>query len=551
MAVSSSPSSELLLGGLVTLGVVFGVIPVVLGVYYYRNHLGKSKSKTPSVGSNVGMDSRKVSMKMKDLHINMNLSPASNGYSRAKGKLYGHVHMEEEAAAMYQEPYKGPVHNPGYYTLNRSVTPAETPLKSLPDADDSVDYAVPDLNMTPPPPFSEVYTPPPPVPLSRPPNSLTSRAPRDTPPPPPVPAIPPPPEQQYYAAPRLCTPSNIQGVTGTVIYAAVDSAALPKESLVPEMPRHKIRVLETLGEGLFGLVQLAEIDGSLGAVTGGSLSSISSGAPKKLIAVKSLKPGASEGAKEDFRSEVRVLSRLDDPNIVRLLGAITRNEPLAMLLEYMDHGDLCQFLRRHASEGVSGRLPLGASAGSAPPPFLSYGALIYMGTQIASGMKYLEDLNFVHRDLATRNCLVGRGLTIKISDFGMCRPLYSSDYYRIEGRAILPIRWMAWESVLQGRFTPKSDVWAFGVTLWEILTMARRQPYDELSDEGVLENVSHCYHSDGSGMILPPQPPLCPREMYDMLTACWRPNERQRPPFWEIHMFLQRKNLGYTLDYED
>ncbi|KAL7632172.1 UNVERIFIED_CONTAM: hypothetical protein RMT77_017514 [Armadillidium vulgare] len=110
---------------------------------------------------------------------------------------------------------------------------------------------------------------------------------------------------------------------------------------------------------------------------------------------------------------------------------------------------------------------------------------------------------------------------------------------------------MAWESVLQGRFTTKSDVWAFGVTLWEILTMTRRQAYDELSDEGVLENVSHCYHGDGSGMILLPMPQLCPREMYDMLTACWRPNERQRPPFWEIHMFLQRKNLGYSLDYDD
>ena len=81
--------------------------------------------------------------------------------------------------------------------------------------------------------------------------------------------------------------------------------------------------------------------------------------------------------------------------------------------------------------------------------------------------------------------------------------------------------------------------------------MAGRQPYDELSDEGVLENVSHCYHGDGSGMIVLTQPALCNKEMYEMLLACWRPMDRQRPPFWEIKMFLQRKNVGYSLDYDD
>ena len=519
--VSSSGPSGLMLGGLVTLGVVFGIVPVVLGIYYYRNHLMKNKSKTPSLNSN---DTRKVSMKMKDLHINMNLSPSSNGFSRAKGKLYGHVHMDEEVTAMYQEPYKG--HNPGYYVT-------ETLVKGETD-----DYAVPDLNMTPPPPFSEVYTPPPPVPLSRPPNTLPGRV------TPLVPSIPPPPEKQYYAAPQLCQASNIQGVTGTVIYSIVDTASIRESDIViPEIPKHRISVIENLGEGLFGVVQLCEVDGV--NQCSGSSSSLGS---KRYAALKSLKSGVSEMVKEDFRSETQLLSQLNDPNIVRLLGIVARHEPLAMLLEYMEHGDLYQFLRRHVSEGVSVRLPA-ISNGAVPPPVLSYGSLIYIGSQIASGMKYLESLSYVHRDLATRNCLVGQGLTIKISDFGMSRPVYANDYYRIEGHALLPIRWMAWESIIHGRFTPKSDVWAFGVTLWEILTMARRQPFDELTDEGVIENVSHCYHDDE--MILLPQPQLCPREIYNMITACWRPNERQRPPFWEIHMFLQRKNLGYSLDYMD
>lgn len=537
---SSSAPSGLVLGCLVTVGVISVIVIIVVVFYYYRNRRFKSKSKASPLTTN-GMDSRKVSMKMRDFHINMNLSPSANGYTRAKGKLYGHVHMEEEVTAMYQEPYKGPIHNPGYYTLNRAASPSETLIKRLADADDSVDYAVPDVNMTPPPPFSEVYTPPPPVPLTRPPHSLPGRLIREAPTPP-VPLIPPPPEQQYYTAPHLCQPSNIQGVTGTVIYAVVDGSLIQKESVVPEIPRHRIQFVEVLGEGLFGSVQLCEVNDIV--QSGGALSSVS--ISKRLAVGKVLNPNASETAKEKLRAEARVLSRLDDPHIVRVIGVVTRNDPMALVLEYLENGDLNQFLRRHVSEGT-----LLSTGRDTPPPSLSYGALIYISTQIAAGMKYLEEMKVVHRDLAARNCLVGHGLTVKISDFGMCQPLYSNDYYSKEIHTMLPIRWMSWEAILQGRFTSKSDVWAFGVTLWEILTMARRRPFDELSDEGVLENVSHCYHEDGSGMILLPQPALCPREIYDIITACWRPVERQRPPFWEIHLFLQRKNLGYSYDYEE
>ena len=493
-----APAPGLLVGGLAALGVVFGVLPVAACLLHHRARLAR-RCKTPLTG-----DTHKVSMKMKDFHINVNgtAAPAA-GLSRALGgEVYGRVALQDPATGPYQEPH--------------TLMPQQDSLKAT-STTDTDDYAVPDLSLTSQPPFPEAWRPP--LPLTRPPSTL------------PVPTR----TTHHYAATQLCHASSIQGVTGCVIYATADEAGVSgaapggglPEPPVPEVAPHQVRVLEALGEGKFGTVTLCEVEGLEGG--------------PRLAAMKSLRIGAAEGTKKDFRQEARVLSRLHDPNIVRLVGVVTRAEPLALLLEYMVHGDLYQFLRRHRC-GPEDVVEL---------PELSYGALVYAALQVASGMTHLETLGVVHRDLAARNCLVGEALTIKISDFGMSRPLYSSDYYRLgEGRALLPIRWMAWESILHGRFSTKSDVWAFGVTLWEILTLSRRQPHAELSDDQVLENVSRCYLGDGAvPMMTLPQPPLCPREMYDMMAACWRPAARHRPPFWEVLLFLRRKNLGYTLDY--
>jgi len=159
-------------------------------------------------------------------------------------------------------------------------------------------------------------------------------------------------------------------------------------------------------------------------------------------------------------------------------------------------------------------------------------------------MKFLESLNLVHRDLATRNCLVADDFVIKINDLGMCQNCYAEDYYRVEGRATLPIRWMAWESVILGKFSGKSDVWSFAVTLWEIMTLARMRPYDELGDDAVLTNCNRFFHGDSTAAV-PPIPRYCPKEIYDLMLECWSQNETHRPSFREIHMFLQRKNMGY------
>uniref|UniRef100_A0A8C5NFW6 receptor protein-tyrosine kinase n=1 Tax=Gouania willdenowi TaxID=441366 RepID=A0A8C5NFW6_GOUWI len=242
-----------------------------------------------------------------------------------------------------------------------------------------------------------------------------------------------------------------------------------------------------------------------------------------LVAVKTLREDANKNARNDFLKEIRIMSRLRDPNIVLLLAVCVDTDPLCMITEYMENGDLNQFLSPPNPQTKSGTEQRQISR---------------MAVQITSGMKYLSSLNFVHRDLATRNCLVGKNYTIKIADFGMSRNLYRGDYYRIQGRAVLPIRWMSWESILLGKFTTASDVWAFGVTLWEILTLCKEQPYCHLSDEQVIENTGEFFRDQGKQVYLP-KPPRCPDAVYsDLMLSCWRRNAKQRPSFQEIQTQL-------------
>ncbi|KOC67391.1 Discoidin domain-containing receptor 2 [Habropoda laboriosa] len=256
----------------------------------------------------------------------------------------------------------------------------------------------------------------------------------------------------------------------------------------------------------------------------------------------------------DFQRDVRILAALEDRNIARVLGACCREEPYCVVMEYLEHGDLCQFLKTHITAEDAQAMPIGVKT-------LSFNCLIYMAAQIASGMRYLENLNFVHRDLATRNCLVGKAYHIKISDFGTDNELYACDYYKVDGTVPLPIRWMAWESIFLGKYTTKSDVWAFAVTLWEILNLGRRVPYEHLSNEEVVQSLRRLHRAadctDASGengckenadnlFDNLPQPTACSKDIYDLMLDCWRREESERPTFREISMFLQRKNLGYA-----
>lgn len=324
---------------------------------------------------------------------------------------------------------------------------------------------------------------------------------------------------------------NLQGVTGNNTYAvpalAVDGPA-GKDVTVGEFPRQRLVFREKLGEGQFGEVHLCEVDNPQELEGLGFPLNIRKGRPL-MVAVKMLRSDATKNARNDFLKEVKVMSRLNDPDIIRLLGVCVRDDPLCMITEYMENGDLNQFLGHHE---------LGDKFATATNvPCISYPSLVHMASQIASGMKYLASMNFVHRDLATRNCLVGENYAIKIADFGMSRNLYAGDYYRIQGRAVLPIRWMAWESILLGKFTTGSDVWAFGVTLWEVLVLCKEQPYHQLTDELVIENAGEFFREQGKQVYLP-RPPICPQALYDVMVRCWRRDSKDRPTFQQVHQFL-------------
>ncbi|KAF6200799.1 hypothetical protein GE061_005245, partial [Apolygus lucorum] len=239
---------------------------------------------------------------------------------------------------------------------------------------------------------------------------------------------------------------------------------------------------------------------------------------------------------EEFEREMEEMLPLNQENISCVLGACLEKEPHLLVMEYSEHGDLYQFLQNHVAESTN--LP------HSHAETLSYGCLIYMATQIAAGMKYLEQNNYILNDLATRNCIVGEDHRVKIADLGVSRNVYPADYFELPGRGDCPIRWMAWESIIMDKYSSRSVVWSFAVTLWEILTFAREQPFEDLTDEKVMENAKIYEKSCGKPITLV-QPIGCHKEVYDLMCECWQRKEADRPTFKEIHMFLQRKNLGY------
>uniref|UniRef100_A0A452UTG0 receptor protein-tyrosine kinase n=1 Tax=Ursus maritimus TaxID=29073 RepID=A0A452UTG0_URSMA len=276
-----------------------------------------------------------------------------------------------------------------------------------------------------------------------------------------------------------------------------------------EYPRNNIEYVRDIGEGAFGRVFQARAPGLLPHE------------PFTMVAVKMLKEEASADMQADFQREAALMAEFDNPNIVKLLGVCAVGKPMCLLFEYMAYGDLNEFLRSmspHSRRSLShGDLSGRAQASSPAPPPLSCAEQLCIARQVAAGMAYLSERKFVHRDLATRNCLVGENMVVKIADFGLSRNIYSADYYKANENDAIPIRWMPPESIFYNRYTTESDVWAYGVVLWEIFSYGL-QPYYGMAHEETAKTKT-----EKLSWTLPSSSPLTVSQFYVLKPSCSRP----------------------------
>ncbi|XP_014215918.1 tyrosine-protein kinase Btk29A isoform X3 [Copidosoma floridanum] len=268
-----------------------------------------------------------------------------------------------------------------------------------------------------------------------------------------------------------------------------------------EIDPAELHLLEELGSGQFGVVRRGKWRGSID------------------VAVKMMKEGTM--SEDDFIEEAKVMTKLQHQNLVQLYGVCSKDRPIYIVTEYMRHGSLLNYLRRHE-----------ATLGS------NVGLLLDMCIQVCKGMAYLERHNYIHRDLAARNCLVGSEHVVKVADFGLARYVLD-DQYTSSGGTKFPIKWAPPEVLNYTRFSSKSDVWAYGVLMWEVFTCGK-MPYGRLKNTEVVERVQR-------GIILE-RPKACFKEVYEVMRKCWAHCPEVRPSFRVLKEQLINVSQGLLND---
>ncbi|CAB3239449.1 unnamed protein product [Arctia plantaginis] len=287
-----------------------------------------------------------------------------------------------------------------------------------------------------------------------------------------------------------------------------------------EFPRHRLKIFHIVGEGAFGQVwraQAIDIAGKKGEQT---------------VAVKTLKENASEKEKIDLLQELLVMKNLGyHPNVVQLIGCCTEKEPTLVIMEFVSLGKLQQFLRDSRAERHYGN-----THGS---QFLTSQDLTKFAFQVARGMEFLSSQGIIHRDLAARNVLITEDRVCKVADFGFARDIADTHVYERKSDGRLPIRWMAPESLYDNIFSVKSDIWSFGILLWEIVTLGST-PYPGLSANEVMKKVIEGYRLE--------KPEHCHRELYNIMYYCWEAEPNARPDFTDIVLRFEpliNKDMDY------
>ncbi|XP_068119935.1 tyrosine-protein kinase Srms-like [Hyperolius riggenbachi] len=253
-----------------------------------------------------------------------------------------------------------------------------------------------------------------------------------------------------------------------------------------ERPRSEFTLLKKLGQGFFGEVHEGLWKG------------------RERVAIKTFKQEHLN--RSDFDKEIIALKTLCHRNLIGLLAVCSLGEPVYIVTELMTKGNLQEYLK-----GLNGK-------------HLKYADILHIVSQVADGMEYLEKKHVVHRDLATRNVLVGESLVCKIADFGLAR-LLKDDLYSPESNRTIPIRWTAPEALAYCTYSTKSDVWSFGVLVYEVYTFGDT-PYKGWNNKDVYAKVFKGYRL--------PQPPNCTNEMYNVMMTCWKESPKDRPSFQEL-----------------
>ncbi|XP_015775159.1 PREDICTED: hemicentin-2-like isoform X8 [Acropora digitifera] len=309
-------------------------------------------------------------------------------------------------------------------------------------------------------------------------------------------------------------------------------APLNPATLSWEVSRENVTIEKVIGKGSFG--QVAQ----------GTACNLPLEKETITVAVKMLKENAQEVERRDLLSELEIMKKLKPhPHVIKLLGCVTITDPVLVIIEYVPYGDLLGYLRK--SRGLNDNYFKDPDI--KPQTSLSSLQLMLMTWQIADGMSYLSSRKIIHRDLAARNILVGEGEKCKVTDFGMARNVQEENVYERKTKGRIPVKWTAYEALTRGRYTTKSDVWSFGVVLYEIFTIGG-QPYPRTNALKVMALLNKGYRM--------PKPNHVAEALYQVMLNCWQEQPDDRPSFEQLRNELklmenQHKRLINMQDYDE